>query len=316
MQASIENYVEELLKLITRGELPFAPTKQNRKSHNFVHIARFLAAAQVVHDMQVKQTSCKKRDLYYRFPRLFESQLCSNRTLENLAVVFQCHPTRMGVHGSERGVVVGHLSFQFGNETIECVPLVPRMIPSTAHEITSFTSCASFLLIVEKDTVFQRLIDTEFTLRHRCVLVTGKGYPCFATRSFLFKFHACLPSIPLLILTDANPHGLEIASVYKFGSSIEGEERIFQLPALTWLGLKLSEVDLTSRAVLEMTATDRAKISTLQKCPLLPFDWKQELEFMEKCGKKCDIEYLSSENPTGIRELIEDKLVLLRCSQL
>jgi len=51
------------------------------------------------------------------------------------------------------------------------------------------------------------------------LLVTGKGYPCLATREFLV---ALLRQFDLSFygLFDYDPYGIEIYSVYKYGSKV------------------------------------------------------------------------------------------------
>lgn len=47
----------------------------------------------------------------------------------------------------------------------------------------------------------------------------GKGYPDINTRLFVKQVSRKL-NIPILALVDANPYGIEIMCVYRFGSSV------------------------------------------------------------------------------------------------
>jgi meiotic recombination protein SPO11 len=49
--------------------------------------------------------------------------------------------------------------------------------------------------------------------------VQGKGYPDLCTRELCARLWREL-QLPVLALTDADPHGLHIAAVYKFGSNV------------------------------------------------------------------------------------------------
>lgn len=52
-------------------------------------------------------------------------------------------------------------------------------------------------------------------------------------------------SIPLLALVDADPHGLDILSVFKFGSaSMEHERETLEAPRLQHIGVWATELDL------------------------------------------------------------------------
>ena len=52
-----------------------------------------------------------------------------------------------------------------------------------------------YLVVVEKDAVFQRLVDDNFAELADCILVTAKGMPDMATRAFV---HALLQAVPRL----------------------------------------------------------------------------------------------------------------------
>ena len=47
----------------------------------------------------------------------------------------------------------------------------------------------------------------------------GKGYPDIATRKLLCILWRNL-KIPVLALTDADPYGIHIAAIYKFGAMV------------------------------------------------------------------------------------------------
>lgn len=47
----------------------------------------------------------------------------------------------------------------------------------------------------------------------------GKGFPDINTRLFV-KQLSCKLNIPMLALVDANPFGIEIMCVYRFGSNV------------------------------------------------------------------------------------------------
>ena len=54
-----------------------------------------------------------------------------------------------------------------------------------------------FIVILEKDAVFQRLVEERFCEATRSILVTAKGMPDLATRAFLKGLTAAFPRIPL-----------------------------------------------------------------------------------------------------------------------
>ena len=76
-------------------------------------------------------------------------------------------------------------------------------------------SGADLVLVVEKDAVFQRLLEERILSKFPgLVMVTGKGVPDLATRQLV---HLLSVTLPVLIITDCDPYGLEIFLTYKYG---------------------------------------------------------------------------------------------------
>ncbi|KAG6828805.1 hypothetical protein H0H92_006687 [Tricholoma furcatifolium] len=95
----------------------------------------------------------------------------------------------------------------------------------------------------------------------------GKGYPDIATRQFVKTLGDVLhPRIPILAIVDGDPYGIDILSVYKFGSrSLQHENAKLAAERIIWLGLKPSEltsVGIDRDKLLQITKHDEAKVST------------------------------------------------------
>lgn len=52
-----------------------------------------------------------------------------------------------------------------------------------------------YVVIVEKDAVFQRLVEEDFHLATSCILVTARGMPDMATRLFLQLLFQAYPDL-------------------------------------------------------------------------------------------------------------------------
>jgi hypothetical protein len=59
----------------------------------------------------------------------------------------------------------------------------------------------SYILLVEKETVFRCLQRSNYSKRHNCVVVTGKGYGGVSVRQFLLKLHEAFPQGKLIAST-------------------------------------------------------------------------------------------------------------------
>ncbi len=54
---------------------------------------------------------------------------------------------------------------------------------------------ARYLVVVEKDAVYQRLVDDDFCALANCIMVTAKGMPDVATRAFVHHLLAAAPHL-------------------------------------------------------------------------------------------------------------------------
>ena len=94
----------------------------------------------------------------------------------------------------------------------------PRSVPPAAvsHPVRVVNHGANFILVVEKECIFRRLVEDGFWRGEGggglgpCLLVTGCGFPDLATRALLWHIHGALPRIPIYGLSDWNPYGMAI----------------------------------------------------------------------------------------------------------
>ncbi|KDD71428.1 hypothetical protein H632_c5051p0, partial [Helicosporidium sp. ATCC 50920] len=82
----------------------------------------------------------------------------------------------------------------------------------------AFQTDATILLVVEKQSVFQQLLEERLWLVCPCILVTAKGMPDYATRAFVQSVQRAFPKLAVVGLVDWNPSGVAILAQYRFGS--------------------------------------------------------------------------------------------------
>lgn len=136
--------------------------------------------------------------------------------LDDVATMMGCTRSCLNVVASEKGLVVGRLTYLEDGDLIDCsrVGVGGKGIPPFIDKITDIQSDADFILLVEKDAVFMRLAEDRLYNTFKSIIITGKGQPDVATRMFLRKLKTTL-NIPVLAFVDADPHGLKILSVHK-----------------------------------------------------------------------------------------------------
>ncbi|GAX82612.1 hypothetical protein CEUSTIGMA_g10038.t1 [Chlamydomonas eustigma] len=291
-------YVPELDRIVLKDSIskrPFSSTQTCRKT---AITTRILG---LVHQLCTKQIHVTKRDLFYTDVKLFEDQSQSDSILDDMACMLGCTRSSLHVVASEKGVVVGRLTFREAGDQIDCqrMGVGGKAIPPNVDKVDSIQSDALFILLVEKDAAFMRLAEDRFYNTYPCIILTAKGQPDVATRLFLRKLKTTL-KIPVLALVDSDPYGLKILSVYMKGSmNMSYDSSNLTTPDIKWLGVRPSDLDrfnIPQQCRLPMTEED---IKTGKK--LLEEDfvkanplWVAELELMLKTKEKAEIQALSS----------------------
>lgn len=296
--ASNQMYVEELDRIVLKDKVSqrhFANTSTVRKT---AITTRILA---IVWELCRKRIHITKRDMFYTDVKLFKSQMESDEVLNDVACILGCTRTSLSVVGSEKGAVIGCVSFREAGDLIDCrrMGVGGKAIPPYIDRITEIESDAQFVLLVEKDAAFMRLAEDRFYRKYPCIIITAKGQPDVATRLFLKKLRSVL-NIPILGLVDSDPYGLKILSVYMSGSkNMSYDSANLTTPDIKWLGVWPSDLDrysIPEQCRLPLTEHDIKTGKELLEEDFIKKNpaWYRELELMVKRKEKAEIQALSS----------------------
>lgn len=291
-------YVPELDRIVLgekRGTRSFLNVKEARKS------AITARVMQLLHTVLLKKIHITKRDLFYTDVKLFVDQSDSDGVLDDIATMIGCTRSNLHVVASDKGLVVGRISFVEDGDFIDCTKMGVggKAIPPYIDKITDIRSDAEFVLLVEKEAAYMRMAEDRFYNRYPCIVITAKGQPDVATRMFLSRLTNEL-HIPVLGLVDSDPYGLKILSVYMSGSkNMSYDSASLTTPDIKWLGLRPSDLDkfdLPDQCRLDMTENDIKTGKELLQEDFIKKnkEWMKELEIMVKTKKKAEIQALSS----------------------
>uniref|UniRef100_A0A0E0KJ46 DNA topoisomerase (ATP-hydrolyzing) n=1 Tax=Oryza punctata TaxID=4537 RepID=A0A0E0KJ46_ORYPU len=222
--------------------------------HRGSHASRLnvlLRVLLVVQQLLQQKKHCSKRDIYYMYPSIFQEQAVVDRAINDICVLFKCSRHNLNVAFS---------------------------IPVSIEAIKDVVSVADYILVVEKETVFQRLANDKFL------------------RYLVEQLH-----LPVYCLVDADPYGFDILATYKFGSlQLAYDANFLRVPDIRWLGVFTSDFEdycLPDCCLLHLSSEDRRKAEgILSRCYLhreAP-QWRLELEAMLQKGVKFEIEALSA----------------------
>mmetsp|Transcript_7778 Transcript_7778/g.14665 ORF Transcript_7778/g.14665 Transcript_7778/m.14665 type:complete len:478 (-) Transcript_7778:1830-3263(-) len=296
--ASNQIYVPELDRIVLgekRGTRSFLNVKEARKS------AITTRVMQLLHTVLLKRIHITKRDLFYTDVKLFVDQTESDGVLDDIATMIGCTRSNLHVVASDKGLVVGRVSFVEDGDFIDCTKMGVggKAIPPYVDKITDIQSDAEFVLLVEKEAAYMRMAEDRFYHRYPCIIITAKGQPDVATRMFLSRLTNEL-KLPVLGLVDSDPYGLKILSVYMSGSkNMSYDSASLTTPDIKWLGLRPSDLekfDLPDQCRLDMTENDIKTGKELLNEEFIKKNkaWTKELEIMVKTKKKAEIQALSS----------------------
>jgi len=101
------------------------------------------------------------------------------------------------------------------NQVVNCMVPGGAQIPHINSNVTSIRVKANFVLVIEKDAAFQKLLEENCPRALNCILVTGKGYPDVATR-MLVKMLSERMDLPVYVIVDADPFGVDIMLIYRY----------------------------------------------------------------------------------------------------
>ena len=243
-----------------------------------------------------------ERDLYYRLKSRGAARNCAEvtRAVARAGTLLGARREDLGVVSSGgKGEVAGSIRIWAGASWHDCRAQGRFSVPGDPRAVADFRfqTSARFILVVEKETVFTRLLGERLDALVPVVLVTARGFPDVSTRTLLHHMAAAFPHLPVVGLADWNPHGVAIMSLYKFGYvktvASEYSEEV-AVPRMAWLGLHNKDLPASCPAE-EFTPRDRALANTLltaSPAAELPA-WALEVRAMASgAGRKVDIEGL------------------------
>ncbi|KAF8414255.1 hypothetical protein HHK36_002255 [Tetracentron sinense] len=196
-----------------------------------------------------------KRDIYYMHPSAFSEQAVVDRAINDICILLECSRHNLNVVSVGNGLVMGWLRFLEAGRKFDCINNLNTAHPVPVHveKVKDIISVAEYILVVEKEAVFQRLANDQFCDTNRCIIITGRGYPDVPTRRFLRLLIETL-HLPAYCLVDCDPYGFDILTTYRFGSMIR------------WLGAFPSDVEkyhLPERCLLPLTTEDKRKAEAM-----------------------------------------------------
>ncbi|KAH9454651.1 hypothetical protein MJO29_007600 [Puccinia striiformis f. sp. tritici] len=321
----IETFVLEILRQITRyrrhhspgAGSPNSPAKRRklrfprnsprrRTASGARELAQLLRVLELSHDLLLKNKIMTKRDVFYNDVNLFKKQSAVDRLIDDLAATLDLTRGQLHFAASPKGLFQGDLELVTNVGNIVTSGHGPPVLIPPSETIKELRPGAKieFILIIEKEAIFNLLVDSNFSSDPRLgtsILICGIGYPSLSTRQLASRLSehedVVRRQVPIFVLVDCDPHGLDIAKVYKFGSQAMSFHPGLCAKQAEWLGISSSdwiEFGINYDRLCAMSPHDYKKADSMLMLDILPESWKNELKRMIESGKKSEIEILCS----------------------
>ncbi len=181
-----------------------------------------LLMASIIYQSLVENEYPTIRDLYYKGKHTivyrdplrgrreeentWDEQKESDSVIQDVEVYTGLFREDMLILSKEKGKVVGNMRIRSGNDVIDLSRLGhgAYAIESTPDLIEILDIDAEFVLVVEKDAVFQQLHRIGFWRKYKAILITGSGQPDRATRRFVRRLNE-EHNLPVYVITDSIP---------------------------------------------------------------------------------------------------------------
>ncbi|MEZ0319072.1 MAG: DNA topoisomerase IV subunit A [Pyrobaculum sp.] len=238
----------------------------------------------------------------------------SNAVIEDIEVATNVLREEMGVSADVKGKIVGPIIVRSQGYELDASKFgeTALSLPVNVDALEIVKVEASYVLVVEKDAIFQRLVREKFWSQENAILVTAKGMPDRATRRFIRRLNEEY-KLPVYVLTDGDPYGWYIYSVYKSGSiKLSYESERLATPEAKFLGLTATDIDaykISDNYVIAANDRDVKRAQELLRYPWFQKpEWTREINLFLKKKKKVEIEALSTHGLKFLHDYLRDKI--------
>lgn len=258
-------------------------------------------------ELMDRNESVTVRNMYYWETGQLRDQVHGRDMIHDIAATLRVPRFFLHAYGSGWGSICGQFTWRTSDNSFDAYGVMMQNVPE-AQDILSITSKADFVLVVETDATAQALAKQKLQYSMNCIIIASRGFPDSNTRQMVHLLWSHL-QIPVFVLTDSDPSGMEIMCCYRFGSlSMAYESDQTVCPAVRWLGIFPDQVDkrnLLAHRRESFSRSDRKVIRYLMERPYIQSN-KQLLRCLKTMDKRQEKVELEAFTHRGIKYLAEE----------
>ncbi len=304
------------------------------EEHNFINIAqakRFMqtvAIASKCHDFVKQNLHTTIRGLYYQLKyslgedvdeNIFNEQSESNPLIEDLEVALSMKRESLHLNANRKGVLAGNMRIldNFGNERTEIdTSKMGRSgwaIPSDVDNDMEFVDVkAKYVLVVEKDALWQRLNEDGFWKKENAILISPQGQAARGTRRLIRKLADM--GLPIYVFDDGDAWGWYIYWTIKTGSmNLAYIGRDIATPEARFIGVTMTDLEhyeFLKNMTMRATEVDLKRAQEMLNYPWINQykEWVKELKEVLRTKKKLEQDTLQGPRLTFVDDYIREKI--------
>ena len=302
---TIEFFVRGNLKTIVYDEnrdlIKLRAVTGHRKFFNLGHARKFtqtLLIANLAKNLVERDKTASLREVYYILKHTipiveedsFVEQRESDSVIEDLERTLRTIREQFHIKAEGRGAIYGDITLRDKKRGDEwnCSKLGRGgwSVPSTIEDIEIVDVNADFVLVVEKEALFDRLIEERFPEKHRAIIITGKGQAPRGVRRLIHRLRY-EKNLPVYVFTDGDPWGYYIYSVIKRGSmKLSHFTELLATPDAKFIGMTMDDVEeyklKERKVVISLKERDIKRLKELMEYPWFKRskDWQKQFQKM------------------------------------
>ena len=324
----------------SRSNIVYDPKKgflalgRNMEERSFLNVAqtkRFMQTVAVAAkcDKFVRESlHTSIRGLFYQLKyslgedieeNIFSEQAESNPLIEDLETALNVKREDFNLTANRKGVLAGNMRVvdKYGGEEVEIdTSKTGRsgwQIPSDVDNDIDFVDVkAKYVLIVEKDALWQRLNEDKFWQKENCILISPQGQAARGARRLIRKLAD--KDLPVYVFNDGDAWGWYIYWTIKTGSInlayIGGD---IATPEARFLGVTMKDLetyDFLKKMTLKATEVDLKRAQEMLEYEWINRhkEWVAELKTVLKLKVKLEQDTLQGPRLTFVDDYIREKI--------
>lgn len=286
-----------------KGIIMLGEKKTTRNFLNIGHARKFMQTMMVTgkcHDYVRENKTASIREIYYELKHTlgntkentFEEQGESDSCIVDIEHAVDSIREKLNLHANPKGTLYGDITLRdkmHNNDTFNCAKLgrggwsvMSRLEP---EEIEIVDVKAKYVLVIETEAMYERLVEEHFAQENKAILVSTGGQAARGTRRLIHRLHT-EEKLPTIVFTDGDPFGWYIYSVIKQGSmALAAHSEFLACPDAKYVGMTLEDVkDYGLQNVTEkMKEGDVKRAKEMQN-----YDWFKNKPWQDELKKAID----------------------------